>query len=419
MKKIILPVLAFISLLAACGPINPDAADSGDTAVSGHRAVLIAQPIAPLDREFVQGVNKFGFNTAMLLLDDTQNLALSPASVTLALAMTHAGASGDTADEMLAALCLDGMTNTQIENACKSLMWRANTGGLEAANAIWVDPAYPFSNEFIETCTNGYMADAMPLALPGAMDAINEWADEKTHGRIRQIINRELDPATKIVLCNALQYLGEWETPFEAYNTRDDRFDTPAGDVTASFMQSTRQLPYYADDAFSMISLDFKSAADEGQYAMAFLLPAENKDVADMLSRLDGGTFSAALSGMAEQQVNIKLPKFEYAFAASLNDTLKSLGMQTAFSGSADFRAMTAAPNDLYISNVLHKCYVRIDELGAEAAAVTVVEAPACEAPSENEPAAFYADRPFMFIIYSREDNAIVFMGVVNDPTQP
>ncbi len=294
---------------------------------------------------------------------------------------------------------------------------RANTGGMEAANAVWLGDKYTFQSDFLDTCTEDFMADAMPLVIPGAMDKINAWASEKTHGRIDKILEQELDEDTEIVLTNALYFLGDWEMPFEANDTYDGEFAASGGTVTVPFMFSDRQVPYYQGDGFSMISLDFQSQDGQGQYAMTFLLPNEDSSIEDMLSAMTGDTFSAALDGLGAQHLWIKLPKFEYTFFTPLKDTLIALGMPLCFDPvNADFSGMTEQPNQLYIDHVLHKCYIRIDELGAEAAAVTEVAAE--DAGAAENPPTFYADRPFMFAIYSREDGTIAFMGVVNDPTQ-
>jgi serpin B len=140
--------------------------------------------------------------------------------------------------------------------------------------------------------------------------------------------------------------------------------------------------------------------------------------MADMLDMLDGDSFEAALSGLSEQEVDIKLPKFEYMYSMSLKDMLIGMGMPLAFDpDAADFSGMTEEENELSIGDVLHKCYICVDELGAEAAAVTAVEMVATGAPMED-PTTFYADRPFLFAIYSQEDGTIAFMGVVNDPSE-
>lgn len=420
MKKVLWFVLALILILTGCsgisGPTN-SATDNGIAAVA-YRATLKEQPVEALDDDFARGINDFGFGAASALYGKDANLALSPVSIELALAMTRAGASGETAEEMKNVLCLGTLSDEQIMSACRMLMWRANTDGMEAANSVWLGKRYTYSKDFVNTCLDDFMADAYPLEIPGVMDAINQWTNEKTHGKIEKLLEQEPDEATELILCNALYYLGDWVLPFEANDTYDEEFTAPDGTVTTSFMHSEWSVPYYKNDAFSMISLEFKSEDDGGKYAMALLLPAEDTNVADMISSLDGDAFAAALSGMDEQQTRIKLPKFEYMYSASLKDTLKSMGMPLAFDpDQADFSGMTEEENSLFISEVLHKCYIRVDELGAEAAAVTGVIMSATGAPMDP-PATFYADRPFLFAIYSQEDGAIAFMGVVNNPAQ-
>ncbi len=427
-KKLTAIMLLASLLLTGCAAPEasqhaaPEAAAAEKPATSvqpvAYRAQLTSQPIAPLDDSFVSGINSLGFSAAPLLFNTGENLAFSPASISLALCMTREGANGDTKDGMSAALGLESLTDEQIRNACKSLMWRANTGGMEAADAIWLSKDYSFSEPFLTAAMQDYFADAFPLIVPGAMDAVNAWADEKTHGRINQILNEEVASDTPILLANALYFLGDWERPFEAGDTSDGEFAVPGGPVTVPFMRSNRGVPYYANDDFSMISLNFKSEADQGRYAMAFILPAEGKSLAELLPRLDAGAFKMALSEAKEQEVWIRLPKFDFEYYTSLRDTLIDLGMEQAFSRSeADFSAMTDQPNSIYIGDVLHKCYVRIDELGAEAAAVTVVEMEAGAAMQVTEPPKFYADRPFLFAIYSLEDGTIAFLGAVNDPS--
>ena len=418
MKKVLIIVGILLLLLGACAPGGLTVHGTDVLALSFH-GTLAEQPIEPLDDGFVNGNNSFGLNAAKLLYNQDENLAFSPASIELALCMTREGAGGQTANEMKKALGFEGLTDEQITAACRSLMWRANTGGMEAANAIWLSSDYTFAERFVDTCTQDYMADAFPLVIPGAKDAVNAWADEKTHGRIRDIIAEELSDDTKIVLANALYYLGDWETPFESGDTYEREFSAPSGKIKTDFMHSDRNVPYYQNDDFSMISLRFKSGEGEGKYAMAFLLPAEYKDMGDMLEALDAGIFAAAIDEAKTQEVWIRLPKFEFSFFTELRDALMTMGMETAFDqNTADFSPMTQEENALFISQVLHKCYIRVDELGAEAAAVTAVAAEDSGAMIEDEPPKFYADRPFLFAIYSLEDGAIAFMGAVNDPTQ-
>ncbi len=414
MKKILFFLLAMLLILGGCAVQSASRSSTGE-----YRAELQKQSIAPLNERFVAAVNGFGFDAANRLYNNEDNLALSPASIELALCMTRTGAAGDTASEMAQVLGVSGLGDKEIVDACKSLMWRANTGGMEAANAIWLSDAYTFSDRFVNTCMNDFFADAYPLNIPGAMDAVNAWADDKTHGRIKQIVTEELPETTRIVLANALYYLGEWEQPFEANDTYDEEFSTPSGGLTAAFMHSDWSVPYYQNSDFSMITLNFKGKEAEGKYAMAFLLPAEGSGVSGLLQSLNADAFSAALAGAQRQEVWIKLPKFEFAYFAELRDTLAAMGMTSALSPEAvDFSAMTNEENRIFIDEVLHKCYIRVDELGAEAAAVTEVAAEDGAAPIEQEPPKFYADRPFVFAIYSQEDGTVAFIGAVNDPTE-
>ena len=424
LKKCIMLALAALLLFTGCA--SPEASGPTASAVShspatsmqpvSYRTRLQPQPITPLDGSFVNGANSFGFAAASKLYAADANLALSPVSIELALCMARAGAKGDTAAEMAAALGLVDLSDEQITDACRQLMWRANTGGMEAANAAWLLDDYQYNDDYIRTITEEYMADLMPFAIPGAMDAVNAWANDKTHGRIDKIMQQEPDPLTRLILTNALYYLGEWELPFNANNTADREFAAPGGSVTVPFMHSSWTVPYYSDGRFSMISLRFKSNADEGHYAMAFILPAKGAAIPDLLASMNGSRFRDALASMSEQEVWIRLPKFEFSFFAPLADTLKAMGMQKAFTpDEADFSGMTDQES-LYISSVLHKCYVRIDELGAEAAAATVVEMTLRGALIEQPPT-FYADRPFLFAIYSLEDGAIAFLGAVNNPS--
>ncbi len=413
MKKLLLAVLAAALVLAGCA----GSASRDGIQAMGYKAEITLQPIESLGDNFSRGVNDFGFGIAGKLYGTDVNLALSPVSLELALAMTRAGAAGDTAEQMKDTLGLSALSDEEIIEACRQLMWRANTSGMEAANSVWLGDNFTYRQEFIDTCTGDFMADAYELNIPGAKDDINAWVSSKTHKTIPQLLAEEPSGDTELILCNALYYLGDWVLPFEADNTHDGDFAAPSGTVSVSFMNSDWSVPYYGNDLFTMISLQFKSESSGGRYAMALLLPAEGTGIADMLPMLDGDSFAAALSGLDEQQVSIRLPKFDFMASASLKDTLVNMGMSAAFdSNAADFSRMTEEANSLFINEVLHKCYIRVDELGAEAGAATEVGIENGAMPMS--PATFYADRPFVFAIYSLEDGTIAFLGAVNNPAQ-
>lgn len=418
MKKILFIVTSLVLFLGACSGGNPSVSASSNQAADSYRSVMKQQPIQPVSEGFVKGVNSFGFKLAGVLYDPGQNLAVSPVSLELALAMTRAGAAGKTADEMKTALGLDGISDEDITSACRSLMWRCNTGGMEAANAVWVGDGLGLSDTFAKTCAEDFMADAFELNIPGAMDSINAWASEKTEGRIDKIITQELDSDTRMVLTNALLFMGDWTEPFKAEDTFDEEFTAPGGSVITPFIHSTRAVPYYEANGFSMITLDFDGKDNGGKYSMAFLLPAQGGSVEQLFASLSGDAFKQALSSAQTRETIISLPKFEFSYFNPLKDMLIKMGMGTTFGDGADFSGMTKEPNGLFISDVLHKCFVKVDELGAEAAAVTVVVMEGAADMPPADAAVFNADRPFVFAIYSQEDGTIAFLGAINDPAQ-
>lgn len=416
MKKTMIIISAVLLLCTGCAMNKTDLFnDPGSKAYAGTLRELEPEL---LPEGFTKGSNTFGFDAAALLYNSEENLALSPASLELALLMTRAGAIDNTAAEMAAALGMSGLSDDEILDACAQLMWRANNDGMEAANSIWMKQGYGFNLDYIDICTGDFMADAaeVDFADTKTTDRINEWASDKTHGRIDKMNEQPLPADTVMVLVNALYFLGEWVDPFDANDTWEEKFETPSGPVDVDMMHAERYVPYYSGDGYSMISLPFQSEAGDGNgFAMAFLLPAEESGVPELLGSLDGEGFSSALAGFGQQTVKIKLPKFEYKFGTSFADTLKALGMQDAFSGAARFDNMTGEPNGLYIDDVLHKCYIRVDELGAEAAAVTEVVMQETAMEPQDYPE-FYLDRPFVFAIYSQLDGTILFLGAVNNP---
>ncbi len=431
LKKLLALALALSLLLTSCAAPQvsqsiSDAAPAADAPADptvpmqrvAYRAQLAEQPIEPLPDNFVQGINSLGFHTAPLLFNESGNLAFSPASLALALCLTREGAGGDTKSGITKTLGLSDLTDEQIRNASRSLMWRANTGGMEAANAVWLSQDCAFSEPFLTAAMQYYFADAYPLVSPGTKDAVNAWVSEKTHERIKSMLEDEVDNATPILLMGALTFLGDWELPFAASDTADGDFAAPDGSVSVPFMGSERFVPYYADKNFSMVSLPFKSEDGSGQYAMAFILPAKGKSLERVLSRLDADTFKEALAEAQEQTVSIRLPKFGFEYFAELRDTLSAQGMGQMFTREADFSAMTEQPGGIFFTDVLHKCYVRVDELGAEAAAATVIMNRLGAAEQTTELPQFNADRPFLFAIYSLEDGAIAFLGAVNNPAK-
>ena len=429
MKKIIRKVLAgtlTIAMLAA----GTACAKSGTAETTtptriealSYKATLTAQEIGAFPDAFVSGINQYGW-TAAAKLYSGKNLALSPASLELALLMTRAGAINGTADEMKNALFMTGLSDDEILKASKQLMWRANTNGMEAANSIWMEKDYGFSADYIRALNDSFMSDAFAVDFINdakkATDDINSWASDKTHGKIPEMNPAPLPADTKLVLVNALYFLGDWQNPFEANDSYKENFKTADGDVETMFMHKAEADMLYSETAgYQMISMPFKGAEGESDspYSMAFILPAEGSDINELMNTIAEDGFSPAVKAMTNETVNLSLPKFEFTFDTSMVNTMEDLGMTKAFTDAAEFDNMTGSANNLAISDILHKCYIRVDEEGAEAAAVTEVIMVETALAPQDDVKNFTADRPFLFAIYDETDNTVLFLGAVANP---
>ena len=395
--------------------------DNKNLAEVSYKSVLTAQKISAFPDAFVSGMNQYGLTVASQLYDG-ENLAISPASLELAILMTRTGAIGATAGEMKTALSMSALSDEEILAACKQLMWRMNSNGLVAANSIWMQKEYPFSDTFIKSCTSNFFSDAyivdFMMDSRDATDSINNWASNITNGKIPAVNPEPLDPYTRLVLVNALYFLGDWKTPFTADHNYDQTFHGTQKDTTVTFMHDKREMLYAETSSYQMISLPFTGAADksESPYSMAFILPTEGHDVTALMNDLASTGFTTAIEELAGTQVRLALPKFEFTVDISMVETMKNLGMNLAFSPEkdvAEFDGITGGPNDLCISDIIHKCYIRVDEKGAEAAAVTEPIMTAASASLDEDAKILTADRPFLFAIYDETDNSVLFLGVV------
>jgi len=427
-SKIISAVLITSLLLtaAACASKNAGtdntAAAANDgviKAAASYKATLTAQTITAFPDAFVTGMNHYGW-TAAARLYTGENLALSPASLELAILMTRTGALGATSDEMKTALSMSSLSDEDILVSCKQLMWRANTNGMESANSIWMQKDDSFRDTFIDSCTNHFMSDAFAVDFQmdpsGAADSINKWTSFKTNGKIPMMNSEPLDTYTRLVLVNALSFLGPWETPFAAENSYDQTFHGTQKDTSVIFMHDKREMLYSVTPSYQMISLPFTgtSAKSDSSYSMAFILPADGQDITDVMNDLAATGFASAVAGLAGAKVQLTLPKYEFTFDTSMKKTMQTLGMNLAFDPEkADFGGLTVSDNDLCISDILHTCSIRVDEKGTEVSAVTEPVMTSASASLDDDLKTFTADRPFLFAIYDETDNTILFLGAV------
>ena len=370
--------------------------------------------------QIVEADNLFGFELFQNIYNtetDYENIMVSPLSVSLALAMTYNGANGETKTAMEETLKLIGLTTEEINTSYKTLVNALksldNKVILEIANAIYYRDDFAVENEFISTNKNYYNAEVSGLdfASPQAVETINGWVAQKTHDKIETILD-QITPEQVMFLLNAIYFKGTWSKEFNSENTEELPFYTKNGNsIQTETMQRLDTLPYTANDLFSAVQLSY----GKGNYNMYVFLPESGKSLQEVVDNLDKEKWERWMEDFTEtKNVDIRFPKFEYAYEIKLNDVLTEMGMGVAFTSLADFTGINRA-GQLNIDYVKHKTFVEVNEEGTEAAAVTIV---AMERNSVNETPAipFYVNRPFLFAITEKSTGAILFMGTVKNP---
>ncbi|HTX79549.1 MAG TPA: serpin family protein, partial [Longilinea sp.] len=217
----------------------------------------------------------------------------------------------------------------------------------------------------------------------------------------------------RLVLANAIYFKAPWMQQFESSATQNEDFHHLDGStVSVPMMQRSGEMSYAEGNNFQLLELPYAG----GQVSMYVLLPKAGQ-FADVAKNLTAAQLDQAIASLQSTQVDLSLPKFKFDWSAALPDALKALGMTDAFDDQADFSGMDGA-HDLYISNVLHKSFVSVDEDGTEAAAATAVVVGLMAMPVQQNPVTFKADRPFLFLIRDNPTGTIIFMGQVMDPVQ-
>jgi len=373
----------------------------------------------------VEGNSAFAFELYQALKGEEGNLFYSPYSISMALAMTYAGARGETAEQMADTLnfileqeklhpafnWLDGELASRGEGA----EGKDEEGfRLNIVNAIWGQKDYEFLSDFLDVLAENYGAGMRILDFINETEqsrvAINDWVSNQTEGRIEDLIPQgAIDALTRLVLTNAIYFNAAWENPFDEDITADGPFYLlDGGQVSVPMMKQTEWFGYTEGEGYQAVELPY----DGNELSMVILLP-------------EAGNFQAFEEGLQAQQVcdiisdlqptgvTLTMPQFEFDSEFSLKDTLAGMGMPIAFSGAADFSGMTGSP-DLFISEVIHKAFVSVDEAGTEAAAATAVIVKLVVAP--GFPVEVTIDSPFIFLIRDIDTGAILFVGRVMNP---
>lgn len=355
---------------------------------------------------------------ALKLLQQTQkeeeNILLSPLSVLCALAMTENGAKGETLAQMEALFGMDLATlNRYLYVYAKSLPQGENYK-LTLANSIWIrdDERLTVLPEFLQANADWYGAGAYRLPFNDAgKKEINRWVKESTDGMIEGVLD-EIDPDAVLYLINALAFDAEWQNVYHENQVWDDVFTAEDGMERDVEFLHAKEYRYLVDDK----ATGFMKNYADGKYAFAALLPNEGISVKNYVQNLTGARLHDMLVNSSAEPVMTAIPKFETEYGTSLAEALRTLGMTDAFdSDAADFTEMGISDyGSLFINDVIHKTYLKVDEKGTKAGAVTAVEVNESSAPIE-EPKQVTLNRPFVYMIVDTEAMLPVFIGTMLD----
>lgn len=390
----------------------------GGRAVAGQAASVVE--LTADAKTVVGGNNRFALELYEKLRTSEGNLFVSPYSISTALAMTYAGARGETAAEMAKVLHFN-LPNDRLHRAMKELIGSLNEGGkkgeyqLAVANALWGRKGEEFRREYVDLVEGHYGGALRTLDFGGDAEAarltINGWVEDKTQQKIKNLIrDKDMIRDAILVLTNAIYFKGYWAAQFKADQTRTEPFALLDGlKVDVPLMHQTGTFRYAEDDDCQLLELSY--AGDN--LAMTIVLPRKLDGLAVLEKHLDVETLAARVARLTSREVMVTLPKFRITSELMLNKDLQALGMQRAFRDG--FTGMTL-DSDQFIGLILHKAFVDVNEEGTEAAAATAVVMLRSSAAPQPKPVVFRADRPFLFLIRHIESGSILFVGRLLSP---
>ncbi|MBN2030304.1 serpin family protein [bacterium] len=376
--------------------------------------------LTPFEKQLAESGNDFGltlFQEIVQAEPDT-NIFISPLSVAMALGMTYNGSAGTTEEAMRNTLGFGNLTDQEINESYSSLIALLTELDpeviFEIANSIWYRDTFPVEESFIDINKAYFDAEVSDLdfSSPSAPDVINNWVGQKTHGKIEEIIN-QIDPLVVMYLINAIYFNGTWQFEFDEEETQDDVFNRPDhSQVACRMMEQENDFDYFENADFQAVDLPYGN----GQFSMTIFLPKSGQSVDDLIAELSWAKWITWMNQFRRTRGSLYLPKFTIEYKALLNDCLSDMGMGVAFDPEhADFTKINRN-GDLYISKVLHKTYVEVDEEGTEASAVTAVEI-SLTSIGGSEGFVMRVDRPFFFVIREDHSQTLLFMGKVTDPS--
>jgi serpin B len=420
MKKVFSGMICVLCVLHACSSDGLSGKES--TGQSTEKEPLTLREDIALtqgEQAVLQGNNAFAFELLKKVYrNETEgaNIFISPLSATLALAMLNNGAAGETQAQIQTALGYGGLAredvNSYFQKMVKAMQEMDNSVRFESANSLWIANNLAVLQPFKEVNRTYFDAEALNVdfTAPATREVINKWAAEKTHDLIPKFLD-SLEPATRMMLINALYFKGDWTQPFDAKNTKNAPFHNANGSTPnvkmMDFAKAVR-LSYRKEAEFELVELPYGNEA----FSMALLLPAEDASLASIVEGLDAAAWESSLSGMRSQRLELSMPRFKLEYSRSLVDDLKALGMKSMFDEQANF-SLISENEALFVSDVLQKTFIEVNEDGAEAAAVTggIMMATSIEPVIPK----LEFNRPFIYFIKERSTGAVFFSGIIRN----
>jgi serpin B len=364
--------------------------------------------------ELTVSLNNFSFDIYRQIKSDKENLFFSPLSIDLALLMAYEGAMSETKSEFEKVLYLDkNIKYNDVSDFISDIKkWNDSSNYTNISNAIWIQNKFKIEKDYQNTIKNKYSSDIFTIDFSNSDKSalkINNWVSEKTNNLIKEIISpNDIDNLTRLVITNAIYFLGKWEEKFDKDLTKQDNFYSINTSIAkVDFMNKTEFLGYYENKDFQFITKPYIG----NDKSFCVILPSSRFGITNVDTKLGKSFIDTIFQSIKFVEVNLSLPKFKLETSFSLNEPLKKLGLLIAFSPKADFAGITTE-KQLMISNIKHKAYIEVNEEKTEAAAANlVVMRPVSAGELKPAPKIFKADHPFIFMILDNKTKRILFMG--------
>ncbi|XP_018846625.1 serpin-ZX-like [Juglans regia] len=370
--------------------------------------------------------------TKQLLLGEGKdlNLVFSPLSIHVVLSMIAEGSKGPTLDQLLSFLKFDNgvrLNSFVSELVAVVLADGSHNDGpgpsLSFANGVWLDRSLSLKPSFKQIMDNAYkaalhQADFLTRAAE-VTNEVNSWAENKTNGLIKEVLPPgSIDRTTKLIFVNAFYFKAVWDEKFNASATKENDFHLLNGrSVQVPFMTSKKKQLLVAFDGFKVLGLPYRHDDDKRKFSMYFFLPDTKNGLPNLIEKevSESSFLDHHLPDKKMKVGEFRIPKFKISFGFEASNVLKGLGLVLPFCEDADLTEIVG-DKKLFVSGILHKSFIEVNEEGTEAAAVSTTVMVGCSRSSIKDEIDFVADHPFLFLIRDDMTGAVLFIGQVLNP---